>query len=440
MTSQFSRRNFLCALGAASVAGIAGCGSQASPGSSTGSPTQRSNDSRTPTGTGTPSSTPSTTSTPSQSSTSLADHPDVDVVDDFEDLSKWSGITGSVEAAPDRSVSGSQSLRATAEGTRTHVGGPLEADLSGRKLSVAVDVVRPTGFVVVVLRLYAPDEDNVVEVGELVRPTANQGWVRLDLGTRRMLGLPELSNVTRVEVELLTNSEGPMEAYVDGLYSVPSLDKGYVALTFDDSLAAHYTEAHRVLSEHGLAGTVGTVTNRIDTDGHLTLDQMGEMQSDGWEFASHTANHVRLVNLDADELHSEVIGARNWLQDHGFEAAADHLVFPQGAFDRRTMRFVTEHLNSASRYVSTEGATSGRTLDPYTVSRGNGARVDAATKMVDRAVAYDEMAAFTFHDIGGSGSLNASVEAFERFVAHVAQSDAEVVMLSDLVKPPFTLD
>lgn len=400
---------------------------------SPGSPTETTTSGS---GGGTATETPTATPAPS----SLTDHPDVSVVDDFEDLSGWNGIVGSVEAASDRSVHGSQSLHVSAQGTRVHAGGPLDVDLTDRKLSVAVDVVRPMGFVVVKLRLYAPDESNTVEVGELIRPAPKQEWVRLDLGTRRMEGLPDLANVSRVEIELLTNSAGPMEAYVDGLYSVPSMEKGYVALTFDDSLVSQYSEAYRILSEHGLAGTVATITGNVDTDGHLTMNQMDEMKADGWEFASHTTNHTKLVDLDVDELHLEVLDARDWLLNHGFDAGADHLVFPHGIFDQRTMRFISERLTAASRYGGTEGAASGRLLDPYTISRGNGARADVAAKMVDRAVTYGELTALTFHSIGGDGSLSVSVEAFERFAEHVAASDAEVVMLSDLSKAPFTLD
>ena len=434
MTSHLSRRTLLRTLGAGAAVGVAGCGSRGSsdpPGTTTG----RKN----PTETATPTATPSPTPTP-EAKRSFADHPDVSVVDDFEDLSEWRGEVGSVEAAPGRSVAGSQSLRITAPGSRALVRGPLSADLTDRKLSVAADVVQPGRFVVVVLRLYAPDESNVVELGELIRPSKDQGWVRLDLGTRRMAGFPDLSSVTAVEIELLTNADGPMDVHVDGLYSAPAMDQGYVAVTFDDSLASHHSEAYRVLSEHGIAGSVATITGSVGSDGHLSLDQMDEMKADGWEFASHTVNHTSLLGMNADRLREEVVGAQNWLRDHGFEAGANHLVYPHGAFDRRTYRFASRHHDAAYAYVGAEGAGTGRIFDPHTVSRGNAADVAMATKMVDRGVAYNELVAFTFHRIGDGGSLSVSVEDFERFAAHVAESDATVVTLSQLPSPPFALE
>ena len=429
MTRRISRRRLLQSLGAAGAAGVAGCGTSGTPGSGT-----------TEGGTGAGTSAATTASeTGTRTETAAATpHPDVTVRDDFEDLGAWTAAEGSLSAAPAAARSGLQAAKLTAgeSADTVRIRRSVDWDLRDEKLSIAVDVGSPSDNVIATVRLFAPDESRTVELGELIRPAPDQGWFRMDLGTRRMTGVPDLSAVTAVEVELSGAGEGPVEFYVDRLVSVPKLDDGYVALTFDDSTASQYTEAFRIMREYDLPATVATITGSVGSDGHLTTDQMSEMKAAGWEFASHTHSHTNLAGSSAVEIRKTVEKARTWLGDHGFEAGARSLVYPYGAFDVNAVEVTKGYHEAAYRYNGAYSSGSGRLLDPYTVSRGNAIYPDRTKQMMSRAAHYDELGVFAFHKVGDADGLTISASDFEDVIKHLSQLDVEVVTLSEVLDGP----
>jgi len=85
-----------------------------------------------------------------------------------------------------------------------------------------------------------------------------------------------------------------------------------IAYRLDDGLDTQYTRFYDVFREYGFTGTVGIITNRIDSDqtssygtGYMTSDQVVEMHNDGWEMASHSHTHADLTTLSESELNTE---------------------------------------------------------------------------------------------------------------------------------------
>ena len=429
VTRRISRRRLLRSLGAAGAAGVAGCGGRGSPESGTAGG-KNAGESATTTG-----SDARTTETPTP-------NPDVTVRDDFADLGAWTAVEGSLSAASTDARSGSGSgsgaakLTAGASADAVRIRRSVDWDLSGEKLSLAVNVASPPDNVIATVRLFAPDESRVVELGELVRPAPDQGWFRMDLGTRRMTGVPDLSTVTAVEVALSGAGEGPVEFSVDRLVSVPKLDAGYVALTFDDSTTSQYAEAFRIMQKYDIPGTVATITGSVGAEGHLTTDQMSEMKNAGWEFASHTHGHTNLASVSAVEVRKEIEAARTWLTDHGFQAGARNLVYPYGGFDTNAVAVVKEYHDAAYRYNGTRSAGTGRVLAPYTVSRGNAIHRDRAKNMMSRAAHYNELGVFAFHKVGDADGITISTADFEDVIRHLSKLDVEVVTLSEMLDGP----
>ncbi len=418
-------------LGAAGAAGVAGCGARGDSGSGTADGGSA---------TGTAGATASETGTETAAETATP-NPKLTVRDDFENLGAWTASEGSLSAAPAAAQSGSQAAKLTApKSTGTaRIRRSVDWDLKGEKLSLAVDVASPPDNVVATVRLFAPDDSRKVELGELVRPAPEQGWFRMDLGTRRMSGVPDLSKVTAVEVELSGAGEGPVEFYVDRLVSVPKLDTGYVALTFDDSTVSQYTEAFRILQKHDLPATVATITDKVGSDGRLSTDQMSEMKDAGWEFASHTHGHTNLASVSAVEVRKELETAKTWLEDHGFQAGARSLVYPYGGFDTDAVAVAEKFHDAAYRYNGAYSAGSGRVLDAHTVSRGNAIYPDRTKDMMSRAAHYDELGVFAFHKVGDADGLTISTSDFEDVAKHLAELDVEVVTLSEVLDGPVPL-
>lgn len=360
------------------------------------------------------------------------------VLDDFEDLSTWTATSGRLEAASPTAFTGSQSLRLTAsddEGdVAAWVGRDVDWDLQASTLSLAVNPTAPVDNLLLAVRLHAPDDQNVHTMAEFLRVRENQGWLRLDLGTRETTGDPDLSAVEHVEIGVYAAS-GAIDFHVDDLRRVPRPDRGAVVLSFDDALESHYTQAYSAMLPYDMPGNAGIMTDAVGNTGSLTVDQLRQMEDAGWELASHATRDVALTTLPPGEMERTVKTARRWLTDHGFETGAKSFVYPHGAYDDRLLDAVRRHHAMAYRYLSPLSATSGQLTDTLTIARGNAAyNLDLTKRAVANAEKHGTTAILAFHDIADTGGLSMPPDDFRDLVTYIDRRDVDVLTFSDLLE------
>jgi len=87
-----------------------------------------------------------------------------------------------------------------------------------------------------------------------------------------------------------------------------------VVLTLDDGYRDAYTEAFPTLRAHGFGATVFVITDLIDNQRYLTVDQIRELSASGIEIGSHSATHSDLPSLSAPRLRHEVVDSRAVLE------------------------------------------------------------------------------------------------------------------------------
>jgi len=93
-----------------------------------------------------------------------------------------------------------------------------------------------------------------------------------------------------------------------------------VVITFDDGFQDFLSEAFPVLDRSGFTATVFLASDFLGKDfvnGRpcLTAAQVRGLASHGIEFGSHSASHRRLVELDTDDLRTELRGSRQVIED-----------------------------------------------------------------------------------------------------------------------------
>lgn len=408
-----TRRATLGGLASAGLLAVAGCSSSPSADPTT-----------------TTTSQPTTNSTTTERTTTTQPVADTTVLDDFESLSEWTVESGRAVADSETSYAGSQSARLERENGPVRLTRNLDLDLSTSNLSIAFKM-QSSGNAVVDLILYAPDRENSLALGEGVREENSGNWFRLDPGANSVNGLPDMKTVEKLEIHV--RGGGPdTKFWVDDLRRTPAPEKGHAVLFFDDGLASAHTIGSKVLSEYDMPATVSTVTSRVGDDGYLTVDQMKDLQEQGWEMASHTHSSVNLQNISRLTAEQEIVNAKEWLVDHGFETGSRWLVYPYGNFTDSVADFASEYHDLAFRYMGPRSAGSGPITHDMSVSRGDGTDLDIAKRMVDLGDLYNDIELFTFHDVGGGDGLSMSRSEFEEFVAYLADSPLEVITPSTL--------
>ncbi|WP_440991988.1 polysaccharide deacetylase family protein [Haloarchaeobius baliensis] len=415
-----TRRTALKSLASASLLGIAGClgGSDTTdqptdtPVDTTGQPT-----------TANTTDNSSTTENDQQESPEIAEST---LVDDFEDISRWEVESGSMHPDSAQTYTGSQSARLERDDGPVVVSRPVDIDASAKDLSLAFRM-ESSGNAVPQVKLYAPDEANSLVVGEGIREGSSGNWFRLDLGARRVEGLPNLESVERLEIRIRGGGRDT-RFWVDDLRTTPSPDQGYALLFFDDGLSSAYENAYPILDERDMPAAASVVTGQVGAENHMTLEELEELQSSGWEMVSHTHSHQNLQGISRVEAEREIVNAKEWLVDNGFETGAQSIVYPYGGFNNASATFASQYHDLGFRYMDTLSIGSGRVTGNMTASRGDASDLDTAKKMVDLGNLYSDLELFTFHEIGGqSQGLQMSTSDFEEFVDYLDDSNLEVI-------------
>lgn len=110
-----------------------------------------------------------------------------------------------------------------------------------------------------------------------------------------------------------------------------------ITLTFDDGLLNTYEVAFPLMEKHGLKGVAFIATGiltgevktvRMDDARYMSLDQIRELYSEGWEIGSHSVTHRNLRTLDDGEVRRELVESKRFLLSEGFQVGS--FAYPYG--------------------------------------------------------------------------------------------------------------
>ncbi len=174
--------------------------------------------------------------------------------------------------------------------------------------------------------------------------------------------------------------------------------RGLVGITFDDGYANVAEAALPELTRHGFTATVFIISDRLGSTNEwdegpawplLTAGQVGELAAAGLEIGSHSATHVRLAGLAADQLETEVSGSRASLSEL-MSAPVRGFAYPFGSMDAAARRAVHHAGYDYACAVETPAADLGIMALPriYVGQRDGAARITAKRLLYRAYIAH----------------------------------------------------
>ena len=114
-------------------------------------------------------------------------------------------------------------------------------------------------------------------------------------------------------------------------------DRQDVRITFDDSYESDYAIALPLLKASGMTAQFFVVADRVDRNGFLSAKQIQSLHAEGMKIGSHGMFHRKWPVLSDQELHQEVVEARDRIEQiigaQVLEAAC-----PFGGYNRRVLQ------------------------------------------------------------------------------------------------------
>ena len=117
-------------------------------------------------------------------------------------------------------------------------------------------------------------------------------------------------------------------------------------LTFidDDGALNSLENWESICDELGINITSALVTNTIGKGAHASWDDIARLQKKGFEFVSHTHNHINLTKSTKTKIVEEFISSISALREHGCETK--YLVYPYNAINKDLMPLVDQYFDA----------------------------------------------------------------------------------------------
>jgi len=139
-----------------------------------------------------------------------------------------------------------------------------------------------------------------------------------------------------------------------------------VVITFDDGCETDLTLAAQLLREHNYNATFYVTTGNVGRRGYLTKSQLLELSALGFEIGCHSMSHRLLLDLPPDQLHIEIVAAKDQLEQLLGKRVA-HFSCPGGRWNRRVAQVASD---AGYESVATSRVSANRrTTDRFRLSR-----------------------------------------------------------------------
>lgn len=193
-----------------------------------------------------------------------------------------------------------------------------------------------------------------------------------------------------------------------------------VSFTFDDGLASALTQAKPTLAKYGLTGTNYVITDcvgkttvpntcRADQDeSYMTWAQIKQLQTAGWEIASHTKTHPYLASSDAGDGQPNVLTPAQVTTELTQSKAAfaaqginvESFSSPYGDYNNATLAQVAKYYQNHRGFADTNNNV--WPFNDYLLNNmqvQEGVTVAQVKAKIDDAIANKYWLVLTFHDV-----------------------------------------
>jgi hypothetical protein len=211
--------------------------------------------------------------------------------------------------------------------------------------------------------------------------------------------------------------------------------KAGIMLTFEHATSDQLTAINNEMPD--MIGTMAPLSKRVGTSGHITQAQLLDLQSKGFEIASHSATHYSISSsTSASILYAETVQSKIDLENMGFEIRG--FIPPSNKITTASFELIKNNYQWTSffspityqpKYMTMETLSYSNSTygiyHEYAFGVGNSYAVDTfadAKVEIDKAIANKYLIAFKFHGIKtGSGSYLTSPTMFHDIVDYVRQ-------------------
>ena len=252
----------------------------------------------------------------------------------------------------------------------------------------------------------------------------------------------------RAIIRFLTGAAVLLSAAVAPVSGAEAIPDKLVVLTFDDSVASHYTVARPLLKRYGFGATFFITEGfsfRTNKQDYMTWEQIAELHRDGFEIGNHTRDHLTITAVTVSRLADQLDTIDARCREHSIPRPVS-FAWPGNAFHTNALpvlqqagiRFARRGGEPEVPYEKGGGIAYEPGVDhPLLIPTAGDARPNWTLDNLKRASALaggGRIAVLQFHGVpeGEHPWVNTPRERFEEYMAWLHREGFKVIALRDL--------
>lgn len=204
----------------------------------------------------------------------------------------------------------------------------------------------------------------------------------------------------------------------------------------DDGYTDFLTKFKPIADSKGIKVTLGIVTDWVGTSGKLTVDQLHQLQNEGFEIASHSKTHVELKIQTISMIDAELKLSQDWLKANGFNGYK-YFVYPFGNTDVNVKNAVRKYYDYAF-----DNSLNYNTMpiDNFRVQRVDAdyATLSALQTSLDNAISDNGWLVLLSHTYRPDGDINSaatfSIAKMTQFIDYIQSKNVPIMTVSEALK------
>lgn len=220
----------------------------------------------------------------------------------------------------------------------------------------------------------------------------------------------------------------------------PSIPKGLIVLTFDDSVASHATFVAPLLKKLGFGATFFITEGfefATDKEHYMTWEQIKGLHEAGFEIGNHTRRHASVVKQSPEQLSADIEFMESQCLSHGIPRPVS-FCYPGYQSSETAVKVLAER---GYKFARAGGA---RAFDPatdnfLTIPQAFDSKPGVALDQLKAAVALakdGKIAVLTFHGVPDIKHpwVDTDPAKFESYMAYLKAQGCRVIAMRDLEK------
>lgn len=237
------------------------------------------------------------------------------------------------------------------------------------------------------------------------------------------------------------------------IFSVSALEPipdKLVVLTFDDSVASHFTRVRPLLKQYGFGATFFITEGfsfRTNKQDYMTWEQIAQLHKDGFEIGNHTRDHLGVTTATLPQLREQLEAINSQCHEHGIPrpvtfAYPGNAIVPGALPILKEMGIQFARRGGAPEYPYEGGRGSAYQPgldDPRLIPSAGDARPDWTLANFEQAVnqARDgRIAVLQFHGVPDRDHpwVHTDPKRFEEYLRYLHTNSFQVIALRDLAR------